>query len=74
MFLNVEKKEAYGIMLTEFELQEAQFLKNEIEQSMLHFVLNPEIEKYIKRLGELSKRCEHKYLNGECVYCGKPEK
>lgn len=58
-------------MLTEFEINEAKQLKEQIELSRSFFILNPHIEQQMKRLEELYSRCNHVYHNGVCVYCGK---
>ena len=58
-------------MLTKFELDEAKQLKQEIERSTQFFIFNPNIQSQMKRLEELQSRCEHSYVNGVCIYCGK---
>ncbi len=37
------------------------------------FILQPEIEVYLKENDELREICTHKFENGVCVYCGKEE-
>lgn len=37
------------------------------------FILQPEIEIYLKENDKLRKICSHKFENGFCVYCGKEE-
>ena len=37
------------------------------------FILQPEIESYLKENDELRKSCSHKFENGVCIYCGKEE-
>ena len=61
-------------MLTEFELNEAKELKEQIQMSQSFFILNPNVQKQIKRLEELQSKCTHIYHNGVCVYCGKEMK
>ena len=37
------------------------------------FVLNKEIEELNKEIDELQEKCEHKFTDGVCEYCGKEE-
>ena len=37
------------------------------------FILQPEIQKYMEDNEYLKSICPHKYINGECIYCGQPE-
>lgn len=58
-------------MLTNFECNEAKALRESIAQSIFTFVLNPTIKNDMERLEELESKCEHKFENGFCIYCGK---
>lgn len=37
------------------------------------FILQPEIEAYLKENDELRAICTHQFVDGICVYCGKEE-
>ena len=37
------------------------------------FVLNPEAQKIMNEIHELQEECPHKFVDGECKYCGKEE-
>jgi hypothetical protein len=37
------------------------------------FVLNPEAQKLMNEITELQSECPHKFVDGECKYCGKEE-
>ena len=59
-------------MIDKYELQkEANKLREAITIATTSFVFEPNIADYIKRLDELEKECEHEYLNGTCILCGK---
>jgi hypothetical protein len=57
-------------MLTNFEVQEAQGLKESIEQSLHNFIFNPALAKDIDRLNFLQEQCDHRFEDGVCIYCG----
>ena len=59
-------------MIDKFELQkEANNLRQAIEVAQTSFVFEPNITEYVKRLNELEEICEHEYLNGVCIWCGR---
>ena len=35
------------------------------------FIFDPCMAEYIKELNELQEQCEHEYLDGICIWCGK---
>lgn len=58
--------------MDKYELQSrARVLREAIESSQNIFVFDPNIEDYIKELNELEEICEHEFLNGTCIWCGK---
>lgn len=37
------------------------------------FVLNSKAQEIMKEIHELQEECPHKFVDGECKYCGKEE-
>lgn len=58
------------------EIKEKITFNNHMIEKLLDpavFILQPEIEVYLKENEELRQMCAHKFENGVCVYCGKEE-
>ena len=58
--------------MDKYELQSrAKVLREAIESAQNIFVFDPNIKNYIQELNELEEKCEHEFLNGTCIWCGK---
>lgn len=54
--------------------KEIDFLFQKLAESAATFIYKPnELKKIKNNIYSLQEKCEHKFINGKCIYCRKEE-